>query len=85
MRDWARTDPLARDTVRSADEVRAIFLADTLHQTGIREDDARDRANLIVAAWRGSQRALDPDYRMKLIEVATSEYQPDRLEIHQQG
>jgi len=73
MRDWARTDPLVRETVRDVDELRGAFLVEMLRKTGMGEDDARDRVNLIGAAWRGSQALPDPDYRMKLINIAASE------------
>lgn len=73
MRDWARTDPLVRDAVAGADEVRATFLVETLRSRGMSEEDARDRANLIGAAWRGSQDLGDPEYRMKLFELAAAE------------
>lgn len=73
MREWARSDPLVRETVEKADDVRAIFLAETLRAGGMSEEHARDRANLIGAAWRGSQELADPDYRMKLIRLAGSD------------
>ena len=73
MRNWARTDALARDAVSRADEVRAIFLVETLRNSGMSEEDARDRATLIGAAWRGSQDLGDPDYRMKLIGLAAGD------------
>jgi AcrR family transcriptional regulator len=73
MRNWARTAPLVRDTVRSADEVRARFLIGALKDSGMSEEEARDRANLIGAAWRGSQDLGEPDYRMKLIRMAASD------------
>ena len=37
------------------------------------DEDARDRANLIGAAWRGSQDLDDPDYRMKLVGMAAAD------------
>jgi hypothetical protein len=73
MRSWALTDPAVRDTVKSADDFRARFLVEALQDSGMREDDARDRASLIGAAWRGSQDLGDPDYRMKLIGIAASD------------
>jgi AcrR family transcriptional regulator len=73
MRRWALTDPAVQDTLRSADDVRARFLVEALQDSGMSEEDARDRANLIGAAWRGSQDVGDPDYRMKLIGIAASE------------
>jgi AcrR family transcriptional regulator len=73
MRDWARTDLVVRDTVKSADRVRAIFLAKTLRETGMSEEDARDRANLIGAAWRGSEEMPDLNSRVKLIRIAASD------------
>jgi AcrR family transcriptional regulator len=73
MRSWALTDPAVRDTLRSADDVRARFLVEALQDCGMSQEDARDRANLIGAAWRGSQDVGDPDYRMKLIGIAASD------------
>ena len=73
MRSWASTDRLVQDTVRFADEVRTTFLMETLCKSGMSEDEALDRANLIGAAWRGSQGLGDPDYRMKLIGIAASD------------
>jgi AcrR family transcriptional regulator len=73
MRSWARTDPQVRDTVGRADEVRATFLVETLLNAGMSEEDARDRANLIGAVWRGSQDLDDPDYRMKLVGMAAAD------------
>jgi AcrR family transcriptional regulator len=72
MRDWARTAPEVADSVKSADEIRATFLFETLRNTGMSERNARDRANLIGAAWRGSQSISNPDYRMKLVDIAAS-------------
>ena len=73
MRAWGRTDPLVRETVEAADEDRAKFLVETLCKTGMKEGDARDRVQLIGAAWRGSVDLSDPEYRMKLMGVAASD------------
>jgi AcrR family transcriptional regulator len=73
MRAWARTDPLVREAVEAADEDRAKFLVETLCKTGMKQEDARDRAQLIGAAWRGSVDLIDPEYRMKLMGVAASD------------
>ena len=73
MRIWARTDPRVRDTLRDTDEVRATFLVETLRKSGLSKQEARDRASLIGAAWRGSQNLDDPEYRMKLIGIAASD------------
>jgi AcrR family transcriptional regulator len=73
MRAWGRTDPLVRKAVEAADEVRAKFLVETFCGTGMTEHDARDRAQLIGAAWRGSPDLADPDFRMKLMGIAASE------------
>lgn len=70
LRRLAATDRRVRDTVSEADEIRAAFLVDMLCKSGLSEDEARDRANLIGAAWRGSVDLDDPDYRMKLIRLA---------------
>jgi AcrR family transcriptional regulator len=73
MRNWARTDPQVRETVEGADEIRATFLTETFQKIGMSASDARDRANLIGAAWRGSQGLESPDYRMKLIGLAAAD------------
>jgi AcrR family transcriptional regulator len=73
MRNWARSDSHVREVVHSADEVRATFLEEMLRNSGMSEESARDRANLIGAAWRGSQDQENPEYRMKLIRLAASE------------
>lgn len=76
MRNWARTDLQAWDTVERADEIRASFLTETLRKSGMNASEARDRANLIGAAWRGSQGLDDPEYRMKLIGLAAATQSP---------
>lgn len=73
IRIWARTDPRVRDTLRDTDEVRATFLEETLRKSGLSKQEARDRASLIGAAWRGSRDLDDSDYRMKLIGIAASD------------
>jgi AcrR family transcriptional regulator len=70
MRKWARTDPLVEDTVAETDAIRATFLMEHLRKTGMSEQEARDRAQLIGAAWRGSQDVAEPKYRMRLIGLA---------------
>jgi AcrR family transcriptional regulator len=73
MRTWARADPRVRDTVACADEIRGTFLAEMLRKSGLSEEEARDRASLIGAAWRGSLDDVgDPDYRMKLVGLAAA-------------
>ena len=73
MRIWARTDPRVRDTLRDTDELRAAFLEETLRKSGLSKQEARDRASLIGAAWRGSRNLDNPEYRMKLIGIAASD------------
>lgn len=73
MRIWARSDPRVEDTLREADEVRATFLVESLRKSGLSKQEARDRATLIGAAWRGSGDLDDPNYRMKLIGIAASD------------
>ena len=51
----------------------ASFLEETLRKSGLSIQEARDRASLIGAAWRGSRNLDDPDYRMKLIGIAASD------------
>lgn len=73
MRMWARADPRVRATVACADEIRGTFLAEMLRKSGLSEEEARDRASLIGAAWRGSLDDVDdPDYRMKLVGLAAA-------------
>ncbi len=73
MRAWAGADPSVQETVARADEIRGTFLLEMLRKSGLSEEEARDRASLIAAAWRGSlDDARGPEYRMKLIELAAS-------------
>jgi hypothetical protein len=72
MRTWAQDDLRVRETVNAADEVRGAFLVEMLCKSGMTEEEARDRANLIGAAWRGSLDLDDPAYRMKLVRLAAS-------------
>ena len=73
MREWARADPRVRQTVACADEIRRTFPVEMLSKSGLTEEEARDRANLIGAAWRGSVEDVDdPEYRMKLAGLAAS-------------
>jgi len=73
MRIWARTNPRVGDTLREVDEIRATFLVESLRKSGLSKQEARDRASLIGAAWRGSRDLDDPNYRMKLIGIAASD------------
>jgi AcrR family transcriptional regulator len=70
MRNWARTDPLVEETVRHADAIRRAFLVEVFSKTGMNEREASDRAQLIGAAWRGSQEA-GPESRLRLIGLAS--------------
>lgn len=72
MRKWAQTDPLVEGTVRATDALRATFLVEEFRKTGMSKQEANNRAQLIGAAWRGSLEAADPDFRMRLIELASN-------------
>jgi AcrR family transcriptional regulator len=72
MRKWAQTDRLVEDTVRAADALRATFLVEEFRKNGMNEQEASDRSQLIGAAWRGSQEMAEPQYRMKLIGLASA-------------
>jgi AcrR family transcriptional regulator len=72
MRKWAQTDHLVEDTVREADALRANFLAEEFRKIGSNEQEASDRAQLIGAAWRGSQEMAGPQQRMRLIGLASA-------------
>jgi AcrR family transcriptional regulator len=72
MRKWARTDPLVEGTVRDTDALRATFLVEEFRKTGMNKQQANDRAQLIGAAWRGSQDEAEPQYRMRLIRLASA-------------
>ena len=72
MRKWARTDPLVEGTVRDTDALRATFLVEEFRKTGMNKQQANDRAQLIGAAWRGSQDEAEPEYRMRLIGLASA-------------
>jgi AcrR family transcriptional regulator len=72
MRRWAGTDDCVLETVRRADEVRGAFLTDMLRASGVNAAEARERASLIGAAWRGSvDDPGGPDSRMQLIRLAS--------------
>jgi AcrR family transcriptional regulator len=70
MRKWARTDPLVEATVRDTDALRATFLVEEFRKTGMSKQEADTRAQLIGAAWRGSRKLAEPEYRMRLIALA---------------
>jgi AcrR family transcriptional regulator len=72
MRKWGRTDPRVEDTVRDTDALRATFLVEEFRKSGVEKEQAGDRAQLIGAAWRGSQDVAEPEYRMKLIGLASA-------------
>jgi AcrR family transcriptional regulator len=72
MRDWAKTNDDAARIVEAADEWRRGVVTDFLHVTGAKESLSRDRANLLGAAWRGSDGMSDPAYRFKLMGLVTS-------------
>ena len=71
MRNWARTDPLVEESVRKTDVLPRDFLVEMFHKTGMNEREASDRAQLIGAAWRGSQDAK-PQTRLRLIALASA-------------
>ena len=71
MRKWAKVDRRTEKIVRSADALRAKLIAGVLSEAGDPEEVARDRANLLGAAWRGSVDMGTPEYRLKLIEMIT--------------
>ena len=70
--DGVQTDQLVEDTVRDADALRANFLAEEFRKIGSNEQEASDRAQLIGAAWRGSQEMAGPQQRMRLIGLASA-------------
>jgi AcrR family transcriptional regulator len=73
MRVWAEADPAVRETVACADAIRGTFLVEMLSKSGLSEEEARDRAGLIAAAWRGSLGDVrGPKYRLKLIGLAAA-------------
>lgn len=67
MRSWAETDNDAKKAVTAADLIRRDLIIDAMREEGGGEDAARDKANLLGVAWRGSQNLQDVDYRFKLI------------------
>ena len=71
LRNWARTDPLVEETVRKTDALRSAFLVEVFRKTGMNEREASDRAQLIGAAWRGSQDA-EPQTRLRLVGLASA-------------
>lgn len=71
MRSWAKSERRTEKIVQSADALRAELIAGVLREAGATEEVARDRTNLLGAAWRGSVDMEDPEYRHKLIEMIT--------------
>jgi AcrR family transcriptional regulator len=67
MREWASSDPLVRDAVADADQLRADFVAEQFGNAGCKTEAARDRATLVGAAWRGLQGVVEAEDRMRLI------------------
>jgi hypothetical protein len=53
--------------VRAADALRSKLIAGVLKDAGASKAQARDKSNLLGAAWVGSQDMQDPDYRFKLM------------------
>jgi AcrR family transcriptional regulator len=71
MRSWARSDRSADKAVRAADSLRGELIAGVLKDAGASKERARDKSNLLGAAWLGSQDMKDPDYRFKLMGLIT--------------
>ena len=67
MRGWAETDDDAKEAVTAADIVRQDLITEAIRGADGDEEAARDKANLLGVAWRGSQDMQDVDYRFKLI------------------
>ena len=72
MRDWAKTNEDAAECVGAADEWRGGVVTGFLRAMGEKENLSRDRANLLGAAWRGSDGMSDPAYRFKLMGLIAS-------------
>ena len=70
MRSWAESDGEAREVVRTADLLRRDLIAEVLQVAGANEEEAKDKSNLLGAAWSGSQ-DTEPEYRFKLISMIT--------------
>ena len=70
MRGWAESDSETEKIVRAADLVRRDLIAEVLQVAGESKEEAKDKSNLLGAAWRGSQ-DIDPEYRFKLIAMIT--------------
>jgi AcrR family transcriptional regulator len=71
MRNWARSDRSADEAVRAADSLRGELIAGVLKDAGASKAQARDKSNLLGAAWVGSQDMQDPDYRFNLMGLIT--------------
>jgi AcrR family transcriptional regulator len=71
MRRWAEHDNDAAEIVRAADALRGELITNQLTSSGVKTEQANDRANLLGAAWRGSQDIKDAEYRLKLISLIT--------------
>lgn len=57
--------------MRSADVLRGELIAGVLRDAGASREQARDKSNLLGAAWLGSQDMEDPEYRFKLMALIT--------------
>jgi AcrR family transcriptional regulator len=78
MRRWAETDSDTAEVVRAADTLRGELITMLLKDFGHKAERAKDRTNLLGAAWRGSQDIEDSDYRLKLISLITGDSESSR-------
>lgn len=53
MRNWARTDDLARKALQRVDEVRTDYLKKLILEMGLAPDDAQAMASIAYLAWLG--------------------------------
>ena len=73
MRNWAKTCPEAGKIVMSADNFRRDFITEMLRKACESQQSAKDQVNLLGAAWQGTQKMDDQDYRFKLLGLVTKD------------
>jgi len=71
MRSWAGSDRMVAKVVEDADELRGNLIKKVLVEAGEFKETATDKANLLGAAWLGSQGIENPDYRFKMLDLIT--------------
>ena len=73
MRDWARTDAQAKQSLKVADEIRRQAVLDASQADGI--EFSRDELKLLGLAWQGSVDMQDVDERFRLLAMVRRDEQ----------